>query len=184
MPDTFLFLLQPAAGLPVMKMSQSLLHCSRNYMWHCCFFSSPAITAEDKKKAQKLALGPPHSPQRRGEKSRDQVSRDLSHAAPVQPFPRSWRPHCIPLKSTQPGCPGHMDALLTTAIVFLTVLKCHQFIPSWLFSLFRHSLPKLSQHPSSLLSLPSPGSCYSSHHPCCSLLPTPLPSKCPNTQTS
>lgn len=35
MLDTFLFLLQPAAGLPVMRMLHSLLHCSRNYTEHC-----------------------------------------------------------------------------------------------------------------------------------------------------
>lgn len=50
-----------------------------------------------------------------------------------------------------------------------------------------HLLPNLSQHLSSLLPLPNPSSCYSSCLPCHSLLPllpTALPSKCPDTETT
>lgn len=72
MLDTFLFLLQPAAGLPVISMSHSLLHCSRNTAGY--YFSSSAIITEDKKKAQTTTLS-----------SEEQKRADTRPAAPWMP---------------------------------------------------------------------------------------------------
>ena len=182
MLDAFLFLLQPAAGLPVMRRLHSLLHCSRNTVGY--YFSSPAITTEDKKKGQKLALGLPHGPRRSAEKSRDQASCATgasSHAAPAQPCPR-WRGmKAAPVAPLHP--PKTCTALLSRAHVpchhcqisshCLKMPPVHSFLPPFPLP---HPLPNPSQCLFSLLPLPNPRSCYSS---CLPLLSPALLSRCP-----
>lgn len=133
MLDTFLFLLQPAAGLPVISMPRSLLHCSRNTAGY--YFSSSAIIAEDKKKAQKLALGPPHCLQ----KSRKEQTPVQLHLGCQQPFPK-WRGTKATSAPLHP--PKTCIALLFRAHVHFAH-HCQLFTHSLKITLVHSSLPPL-----------------------------------------
>lgn len=119
------------------------------------YFSSPALTTEEKKKAQKLVLGhKPHGLQRRAEKGRDQASCATgasSHVAPAQPFPRWKGTKATPAALLHP--PKTCTALLSRAHIQFThhcqlfshclkISPIHSFPPPFPLP---HPLPNLSQ---------------------------------------
>lgn len=140
-------------------------------------------------------LGPPHSPQRGSERSKDWASCATgisSHMATAQPFPKWKGIKTIPTVPLHPPKAG--TALLSRAHAhfahhcqlfshWLKMPPVHSFPPPFPLP---HPLTNLSQRLPPLLPLPNPGSCYSSCLHCRSLLPllpTPFPSKCPHIQT-